>query len=103
MKKDNWKDLKQTLPTSKKNHEALIKALKDKEGDYHHMVGEFVNEYGERYIILNFAGAGLFMIAGDETEWELLTLLKDNGTYVAASSAFTFNGQELKEIQKLID
>lgn len=103
MKKNNWKDLKQTLKTSKKKHEALIKATKDKEGDFHHIVGEFINECGERYIIINYAGAGLFMIAGDETNWTPLTLLKDNGTYVGVSNTFTFNEQELKAIKKLID
>lgn len=66
------------------------------------VVNEFKNEHGEAYIILksSFSAMKGYYIAGDETDWEILSLHR-SGKF--AYTEFMFSSKEAATIKKVMD
>lgn len=99
---DTWKDTKRTLKRAIKNHKKVIQEIEENQKLFK---GHFENEYGERYVIKSFFDGHdfpIFKIAGDETSWEWLQLLKVGGHIVVADNFFGLNPEEYKKAKKLV-
>lgn len=62
------------------------------------VVGEFLNEYNEEYIIFKLT-PNKYLIAGDETNWDIYQLHSQG---IFAYKEFIFNVHEITEIRKII-
>lgn len=101
-KNEEWKDLTRTLEENKENHKKIIKQIEEKK-DGHLYIDSFENEYGERYVITNVYSPKIFMIAGDETSWEFINLIKiGTESWIGATETFSFNDKEVQQINKIL-
>ncbi len=64
------------------------------------IVNEFKNEHEENFIILKHKSLKGYFIAGDETDWEVLTL-HSSGEY--AYTEFRFAEKEASTIKKVLE
>lgn len=73
------------------------------------VVGEFVNEHGEKYVLYTTQKTpGLVWITGDELDWTLDNVyLQDNGYILSsvglAAVAFSLSAKEKAAINKIIN
>ena len=85
----------------KKNIEFFNKMIES--GDYK-IVGDFKNEYGEKFVVFKQSGFGskFNFITGDEFDWDIGHIVEKIGNGVVCHELFYLNSDEVKEVLKII-